>query len=37
MAGSILGGRYSDYVLKRLKGRNGGQSEAEVNQFVSLL
>lgn len=28
--GSILGGRYSDYILQRLKRKNGGQGEPEM-------
>ena len=31
MCGSLLGGRYSDYILKRLKEKNGGESEAEAS------
>lgn len=30
MLGSILGGRYSDYTLRRMKEKNGGVIEAEV-------
>ena len=30
IAGSVLGGRYSDKVLARLKKANGGKSEPEV-------
>ncbi|KAI0754630.1 MFS general substrate transporter [Daedaleopsis nitida] len=30
LIGSVLGGRYSDYVLNRLKARNGGKSTAEM-------
>lgn len=28
--GSILGGRYSDFILQRLKKKNGGQGEPEM-------
>ncbi|KAI0768871.1 MFS general substrate transporter [Irpex lacteus] len=30
MLGSILGGRYSDYILRRMKEKNGGKTEAEM-------
>ena len=30
MAGSILGGRWSDYSLRRLKAENGGVGSPEV-------
>jgi len=30
MLGSVLGGRYSDHILRRLKEKNGGVSEAEM-------
>jgi uncharacterized membrane protein (DUF106 family) len=30
MAGSILGGRWSDRVLRRLRAENGGQSNPEM-------
>ncbi len=33
MAGSILGGRWSDHVFKKLKAQNGGVSEPEVTVF----
>jgi hypothetical protein len=31
MVGSLSGGRYSDYVLAKLKAKNGGASEPEVS------
>lgn len=37
MAGSLLGGRYSDYILRRLKEKNGGVSEAEVGSPAFIL
>ncbi|KAI0351439.1 MFS general substrate transporter [Trametes cingulata] len=30
LCGSVLGGRYSDYVFRKLKARNGGVSQAEM-------
>ncbi|KAI0088499.1 MFS general substrate transporter [Irpex rosettiformis] len=30
MLGSILGGRYSDYILRRMREKNGGKTEAEM-------
>lgn len=30
LGGSVLGGRYSDYVFRKLKAENGGTSAAEV-------
>ncbi|KAI9064704.1 vacuolar DHA amino acid exporter [Trametes sanguinea] len=30
LCGSVLGGRYSDYVFRKLKARNGGVSSAEM-------
>ena len=30
LVGSVCGGRYSDYVLRKVKARNGGTSSAEV-------
>ncbi|KAI0770404.1 MFS general substrate transporter [Fomes fomentarius] len=30
LVGSVFGGRYSDYVLRKLKARNGGTSHAEM-------
>lgn len=32
--GSVGGGRYSDYVLARLRAKNGGQGEPEVRRFL---
>lgn len=29
--GSVLGGRYSDHVFRKLKAQNGGTSQAEVS------
>lgn len=37
MCGSILGGRFSDYSLRRLKEKNGGKSNPEVCLPPSLL
>ncbi len=34
LVGSVFGGRYSDYVLKKLKARNGGTSHAEVRLLL---
>lgn len=35
--GSILGGRYSDYQLAKMKAANGGQGYAEVRSFSTLI
>ncbi|KAI0671081.1 MFS general substrate transporter [Trametes maxima] len=35
--GSVLGGRYSDYVLRKLKARNGGVSNAEMRLESTLV
>ncbi|KAI0643020.1 vacuolar DHA amino acid exporter [Trametes meyenii] len=35
--GSMLGGRYSDYVLRKLKARNGGVSNAEMRLQSTLV
>lgn len=34
MAGSILGGRWSDHILSRLKAENGGRANSEVSSIL---
>lgn len=34
MGGSILGGRWSDRVLTKLKAKNGGRGNAEVSYIA---
>lgn len=34
MGGSLLGGRWSDKVLRRLRAQNGGQGHPEVFTYV---
>jgi hypothetical protein len=36
LAGSILGGRWSDHVLAKLKQKNGGVSEPEVSICIHI-
>ncbi|KAL7279742.1 hypothetical protein ACG7TL_006149 [Trametes sanguinea] len=37
LCGSVLGGRYSDYVFRKLKARNGGISSAEMRLESTLV
>ena len=37
LLGSVLGGRYSDHVFRKLKARKGGASQAEVRSLVSFV
>ena len=36
LVGSVLGGRYSDHVFRKLKARNGGTSQPEVRLSLPL-